>query len=149
MSDTKTSDKFFEIDDPKFLITPDAGDVEKRLQKSLIDYKKVTDGYITFEGYVLGSNYPLMIGLHFLNDRMDFIEIFRQREYYQSESYNVDDSFEENSNLIRRRFGAPAKESSLDRFLTRSEEWELPNFSIYHSIYERFGRAERFSIRLE
>ena len=56
MSDTKTSDKFFEIDDPKFLITPDAGDVEKRLQKSLIDYKKVTDGYITFEGYVLGSN---------------------------------------------------------------------------------------------
>ena len=85
----------FEIDHPKFSITPNSQNIESLLKSAGIEYTTVTDGYITFCGKAFDSDIPLMIGIHFNPHKVEFIEIFRTLEYYQSEQYDIYVSFAE------------------------------------------------------
>ncbi|MCR5528242.1 MAG: hypothetical protein K6F49_03390 [Saccharofermentans sp.] len=144
----KTTDKpTFYIDSPELAVTPDAHDIEERLQEAGIAYRVINPGYIVFSGHILQSDIPLMIGLHYRDDLIDFIEIFRPAECYQAEDFDVDRSFEELSDMVEKRFGPPTRKSGPDKHQNRSELWKLNDYTISHSVYERFVRQESLSIR--
>ena len=46
----------FEIDSPKLSITPNPHNLKSSLKNAEIDYKVVTDGFITFAGCVFDSD---------------------------------------------------------------------------------------------
>ena len=79
----------FEVDSPKLSITPNPHNLKSSLKNAEIDYKVVTDGFITFAGCVFDSDIPLMIGIHFNLSKIEYIEIFRTPKYYQSEKYDI------------------------------------------------------------
>ena len=136
----------FEIDSPKFSITPNSFDLESSLKKAGIDYCVVAQGYIVFEGYVFDSDIPLMIGIHFNFLKIEYIEIFRTLEYYQSEKYDVNASFAELSGILKKKYGSPYILTSASTGGRPSEQWMTSNYIVNHYIIERFGPEEHVHI---
>ncbi len=136
----------FEIDHPKFSITPNSQNIESLLKSAGIKYNTVTDGYITFCGQAFDSDIPLMIGIHFNSHKVEFIEIFRTLEYYQSEGYDINVSFAELSNILKKKYGKPLVTTSASISGYPCEQWTTPNFIINHYIMDRFGPEEHLHI---
>lgn len=136
----------FEIDSPKILITLDASGIETLLKNSGADYTVITKGYITFRGYVFNSDFPLMIGIHFNDLQVKFIEIFRPDEYYQSEKFNISASFNELSALLKKKYGNPRVTTSKSINDYPCEQWMTSDYFINHNIADHFGPAEYLHI---
>ena len=136
----------FEIDHPKFSITPNSQNIESLLKDAGIEHTVVTDGYITFRGYVFDCDVPLMIGIHFNAHKIEFIEIFRTLEYYQSEQYDIHVSFAELSNMLKKKYGKPLVTASASISGYPCEQWTTPNFTVNHYIMDRFGPEEHLHI---
>lgn len=136
----------FEIDSPKFSITPNSHNLEASLKNAGIDYTLVAKGYIVFAGSILDSDIPLMIGIHFNSRKVEFIEIFRPLTYYQSETYDIHVSFAELSDLLRNRYGQPLLVTSKSINGNPCEQWITPDYIINHYIMDRFGSEEHLHI---
>lgn len=142
----KKTEAAFEIDTPKFSITANACDLEVVLKKAGVEYKVVTDGYITFKGCVFNSDIPLAIGLHFDSFKVRYIEIFRTQEYYQSEEYDINASFAQLSDILRKKYGAPVMLTSASISGYPCEQWMTPAYIVNHYIMDRFGPEEHLHI---
>lgn len=136
----------FGIDSPKLSITPNPHNLKSSLKNAGIDYEVVTDGYITFAGCVFDSDIPLMIGIHFNLFKIEYIEIFRTLKYYQSEKYDINTSFAELSDILKKKYGKPIVTiPALINGYPR-EKWIVPGYIVNHYIMDRFGPEEHLHI---
>lgn len=136
----------FEVDSPKLSITPNPHNLKSSLKNAEIDYKVVTDGFITFAGCVFDSDIPLMIGIHFNLSKIEYIEIFRTPKYYQSEKYDINTSFAELADILKKKYGNPIVTTSASINGYPCEQWITPGYIINHYIMNRFGPAEHLHI---
>ena len=136
----------FEIDTPRLTIASNMHDPETILMEAKVEYRTVTKGYIVFEGYVFGSDFPLMIGIHFNAFKVEYIEIFRPMEYYRSGEYDIQVSFAELSDLLKKQYGNPLITKPTVLFGYPHERWRTPNYLIDHYIMDRFGPEEHLHI---
>lgn len=136
----------FEIDCPKFSIAASSHNIESLLKDAGIKYTVVTNGYITFSGCVFDCDIPFMIGIHFNAHKVEFIEIFRTLEYYQSEQYDINVSFAELSSILKKKYGNSLVTTSASISGYPCEQWTTPNFIINHYIMDRFGPEEHLHI---
>ncbi|MBQ9993796.1 MAG: hypothetical protein IJP17_03715 [Clostridia bacterium] len=111
-----------------------------------VDYKVVTNGYITFSGQVFDSTVSLMIGIHFSLSEVKYIEIFRPSEYYQSEDYDIDASFSELSQILQNKYGKPLITTAASISNSPCEQWITPDYVVNHYILDRFGPEEHLHI---
>ncbi len=136
----------FEIDRPKLSITPNTSKLMTLLKNAGVAYTVVTNGYITFEGHVFNCDCPLMIGIHFNAIKIEFIEIFRPREYYQSEHFDINVSFSELSAVLKKRYGNPLVTTSASINGYPCEQWTTTDYIVNHYIMDRFGPEEHLHI---
>ena len=136
----------FEIDSPKISLTPNTFDFLALLKKSEIDYTLITDGYITFSAYVFDYAYPLMIGVHYNPLKIEYIEIFRPLEYYQSDMYDINISFSELSAILNKKYGKPLITTSASINGYPCEQWVTDDYIVNHYIVDRFGSEEHLNI---
>lgn len=143
----KNTKPSFEINNPKLSITPGTRNFMELLKNTGVEYKAVTNGYIVFKGCVFDSEMPLMIGVHFNKIKIKFIEIYRTREYYESENYDVDVSFAELSYVLKKKYGRPTITLPASLYGYPHEKWYTRSFTINHYIMDRFGPEEHLEIK--
>lgn len=136
----------FQINSPKLSITPDAHNLEAALKNSGVEYKIVANGYIIFTGCVFDSDIPLMIGIHFNSNKVEFIEIFRTLEYFQAKEYDINASFSEISGILNKKYGTPLTTTSASINGYPCEQWTTPDYVVNHYIMDRFGPEEHLHI---
>ena len=136
----------FVIDSPQISIAPNTQSFMKSLKTSAIEYTLVTDGYITFEGKAFACDIPLMFGVHFNKLKVEFIEVFRPLEYYQSESYDINESFSQLSKILRKQYGKPLVTTAALIGEQPCEQWHTSNYIVKHYIMDRFGPEEHLHI---
>lgn len=136
----------FVMDAPAFSIVPDTQAFLSSLKASGIAYTLVSDGYITFPGKAFASDIPLMFGIHFDALKVAFIEIFRPIEYYQSESYDINESFSQFSDMLKAQYGTPLVATAASIGGRLCERWITPNYIINHYLMDRFGLEEHLHI---
>ena len=136
----------FVIDSPQISITPDTKSFVESLKIAAIEYTLVTDGYITFAGRAFGCNMPLMFGIHFNALKVEFIEIFHPQEYYQADSYNINESFSQLSEILRKQYGKPLVTTAALIGGHPCEQWYTSNYIVNHYIMDRFGLEEHLHI---
>ncbi len=136
----------FEVNSPKFTITPDARKLEASLKAAGIDYRLVTKGYIVFRGNVFESDIPMMIGIHHNGFKVVFIELFRPDEYYCSGRYDINTSFNELSEVLRNEYGEPLIVTSKSIDNNPCEQWNTSDFIVNHYIMDRFGPEEHLHV---
>ena len=136
----------FMLDFPQIAVSPDTRAFLDALKATALPYKLVTDGYITFEGRAFGCDVPLMFGIHFDAQKISFIEVFRPRAYYLSESYDINESFTQLSGILRNRYGKPVATiaASIDGY--PCDQWVTPDYIVNHYIMDRFGPEEHLHI---
>ena len=142
----KNTKPAFEVNSPKISITPDIQALIESLKVSDIEYTPVTDGYITFAGQAFASDIPLMFGVHFNKLKVEFIEVFRPLEYYQSDCYDINESFEQLSKTLRKQYGKPLVTTSASIGGYPCEQWLTQDFIVNHYIIDRFGPEEHLHI---
>ena len=142
----KNTKPAFEVNSPKISITPDIRALIESLKASDIEYTPVTDGYITFAGQAFASDIPLMFGVHFNKLKVKFIEVFRPLEYYQSDCYDINESFEQLSKTLRKQYGKPLVTTSASIGGYPCEQWLTQDFIVNHYIIDRFGPEEHLHI---
>ncbi len=143
----KKSKPSFAIDFPKIAILPDTQSFIDSLKASAVEYTLVADGYITFEGRAFGCDIPLMFGIHFDARMIEYIEIFRPLAYYKSDRYDIDESFSELSDILRKQYGKPLVTTAASIFGQTSEQWYTSDFIVNHYIMDRFGPEEHLHIK--
>ena len=146
-NDKKKELALFEIDRPRVSIAANSHNIESLLKDAGVEYSVVTDGYIVFRGCVFDSDIPLMIGIHFNSDKVRCIEIFRPNEYYQSGEYDINVSFDEFSNILKKKYGKPLVTTSSSTDGYPCEQWVTPSFVVNHYIADHFGPAEHLHIK--
>lgn len=139
-----TRKSIIKLDKPKINITKDLSKTLKQLKSAEIEYKKVIDGYISFPAKLFGYSETLIVGIHYSLNDIQFLEIFRPKEYYLSPDYNIQKSYDELSTVLKKRLGTPSKEESYDN--DPFEEWILYTCKIQHYIFDRFGLEEHLQI---
>ena len=142
----KKNAPIFEIDSPKISLTSNTVDFLSSLKKEEIDYTLVTDGYITFSAYVFDYAHPLMLGIHYNPLKIEFIEIFRPTEYYQHDTYDINVSFSELSEILIQKFGKPLITTSASINGYPCEQWSTDSYIVNHYIMDRFGPEEHLHI---
>ncbi len=142
----KKSKPAFVIDFPQIAISSDTQTFIHSLKASTIEYTLVTDGYITFAGRAFGCDIPLIFGIHFNTLKIEFIEIFRPREYYQSDSYDINESFSQLSEILRKQYGKPIMTTASSIGGHPCEQWITSNYIVNHYIMDRFGLEEHLHI---
>lgn len=136
----------FMIDFPQIAVSPDMRAFLDALKASAVPYTLVTDGYITFEGSAFGCDVPLMFGIHFNARTIRFIEVFRPRAYYLSESYDINESFAQLSGILRNHYGKPIITTAASIGGYPCEQWVTPDYIVNHYIMDRFGPEEHLHI---
>ena len=136
----------FSIDFPQITLSPDTDTLIASLKSSAIEYTLVTDGYIIFAGRTFGCDIPLMFGIHFNVQNIEFIEIFRPQEYYQSASYDIYQSFAQLSGILRMRYGKPLVTTAASMGGPPGERWYTSDYIVTHDIIDRFGPEEHLQI---
>ena len=136
----------FAIDFPEFSIVSDTQSFIASLKTSAIEYTLVTDGYITFAGKAFGCDIPLVFGVHFNTVKIEFIEIFRPSAYYQSDSYDIKESFSQLSDVLRKQYGNPLIATAASIGGQPCEQWRTSNYIVNHYIVDRFGPEEHLHI---
>ena len=142
----KNTQPQFDINTPKLSITPYTVNIEAALKNAGVEYETVTSGYIVFKGFVFESEIQLMIGIHFNALKIEYIEIFRTLEYYQSEAYDVNVSFSELSQMLQNKYGKPLITTAASISGYPCEQWRTPDYIVNHYIMDRFGPEEHLHI---
>ncbi len=142
----KKSKPAFVIDFPQIAISPDTHTFIDSLKASTIEYTFIADGYITFAGRAFGCDIPLMFGIHFNALKIEFIEIFRPHEYYQSNLYDIYESLSQLSEILRKQYGKPLITTSVSIGGQPCEQWHTSNYIVNHYIMDRFGLEEHLHI---
>ena len=140
----------FEIHNPNILITKSMTKNFVVLRENNIEYDIVKDGYLCFRANVFSDDCVLKVGLHYSCDHLQYIELFRPKEYY-TEDYNIDVSFEDLNNQITSRYGKPTFKliiPTTDAYAGSKTKWLLNGIKIDHWIMERFGLEEHLNIYL-
>ncbi|MDE5983871.1 MAG: hypothetical protein K2H13_01275, partial [Eubacterium sp.] len=109
-------------------------------------YETVCDGYIVFPANVFKSDLDLMVGLHYKNDKLEFIEIFRTKEYYYDADYNVEKSYQEISEILNALYRNAAITDCPENEIEKFEQWNLKYYGIRHYILNRFDLEEHLVI---
>lgn len=138
--------KYFHIINPDIYITPKINKCIKQLKKTGIKYETVCDGYIVFPANVFKPYLDLMVGLHYKNDKLEFIEIFRTKEYYCDADYNVEKSYQEISETLNALYGKAAITGCPENTIEKFEQWNLKYYGIRHYILNRFDYEEHLVI---
>ncbi|MBE6943379.1 MAG: hypothetical protein E7453_03860 [Ruminococcaceae bacterium] len=146
LSFLKRTKPAFVIDFPQISITPDTQTFIASLKASDIEYTLVTNGYITFAGKAFACDIPLMFGVHFNKLRIEFIEVFRPLEYYQSDTYDISESFSQLSDVLRKQYGKPLVTTAASIGGHPCEQWHTSNYIVNHYIMDRFGIEEHLHI---
>lgn len=136
----------FVVDSPQFCITPDAQAFIASLKTSSIAHKVVAAGYITFAGKAFDSDVPLMFGVHFNALRVVYIEVFRPSAYFQSDCYDISESFTQLSGILRKQYGEPLITTAASIGGHPCEQWHTPDYMVNHYIMDRFGPEEHLHI---
>lgn len=136
----------FVIDYPLFSISPKTVEFITALKASPIEHEFVTNKYITFAGKAFGSDIPLMFGIHFNASKIEFIEVFHPTEYYQSADYDINKSFSQLSEILRRQYGEPLTNTDTSTGNT-NEKWQTDVYTVEHYIIDRFGLEEHLHIK--
>ncbi len=136
----------FKIDSPEFVISSNTADFLSKLKGAGITYQTITTGYIVFEGRAFHSRIPLMIGVHFNAQTVEYIEIFRPLPYYKSPHYDINSSFHELSNMLKQEYGQPLAVKPGVLYGLPSEKWHTEAHTIHHYIIDRFGLEEHLHI---
>ena len=142
----KNTQPQFDINTPKLSITPYTVNIEAALKNAGVEYETVTSGYNVFKGFVFESEIQLMIGIHFNALKIEYIEIFRTLEYYQSEAYDVNVSFSELSQMLQNKYGKPLVTTAASINGYPCEQWRTPDYIVNHYIMDRFGPEEHLHI---
>ena len=142
----KTQIPKFEVDSPRLSITSSFQNPKALLENAGVKYKVVNNGYIVFEGFVFNCDIPLMIGIHFNAVKIEFIEIFRPLEYYNSENFDINVSFAELSKVLHKRYGNPIVTTSASINGYPCEQWLTSDYIVNHYIMDRFGPEEHLHI---
>lgn len=138
--------KYFHIIQPDIYITPNINNVIKKLNKKSVKYQTVCEGYITFKANVFKAGLDLMVGLHYKNDKLEFIEIFRPQEYYCAIDYDTENSYQEISEILSELYGNAAITDCPENAIKKFEQWNLKYYGIKHYILNRFDLEERLVI---
>jgi len=108
------------------------------------DIKYVTPQYYTIPA-LLPADIDCMLGLHFDYGLLNWFELFRNQNYYETHdlitSYN---DFQAKFEII---WGKPhqSNKSMIDGF--ENHFWHFKKITITHSVYERFCICEGVSMR--
>ncbi len=142
----KKSDATFKILEPDIELTVSFSECIKRLECAGVKYDKVCKGYIVFPAKLF-NGLDLMVGLHYVGDFVEYIEIFRPLGHYNSPGFNILDSFSEIHNAIVACYGNPqvATPGILSEY--PSEKWVNKNFVLEHYIFDRFGPEEHIHFK--
>lgn len=87
-----------------------------------------------------------MIGIHFNLFKIEYIEIFRTEKDYQSEKYDINTSFAELSDLLKKKYGKPVVTTSASINSYPCEQWITSDYIVNHFIMDRFGAEEHLHI---
>ncbi len=145
----------FLIDEPKILLTDNFRQCKETLTASRVKYRQITEDYIVFPAKLFGADTDLMVGLHGGSSKwLEFIEIFRPKEYYEVPGNDAWKSFGELSGILRRKYGPPASSgtSGMSHFDTEQwpfEKWETEEYTIDHYLIDRFGVGEYLKIHFK
>jgi len=144
----------FPVDEPKLVLTKDFEQCRRSLSVLGIEYKQITEGYMTFPAKLFDSKVDFIIGLHSSWHAgvkcVDLIEIFRTDEYYKA-SHGLGASYAEVSEILRKRYGLPDQEgwggiSVFDADRLPYEKWLTEEHMVKHYIMDRFGLYECLNI---
>ena len=140
----------FEILYPHIFITKNMAENIARLQENDMEYQIVKDGYLCFRANVFSNDAVISVGLHYDDRGLQFIELFRPKEYY-TEKYDIDASFADFNDHLISRYGKPIFKITVptrDTFAGSLAKWRLRGMKIEHWIMDRFGPEERLHIYL-
>ena len=142
----KKSNAVFKIIEPNIELTVSVSECIKELKCAGVNYNQVTVGYITFPAKLF-NGLDMMVGLHYQGAFIDFIEIFRPLEYYNSPDFDINESYAEIHDAVVSCYGKPQVKKPAYLYGYPSERWLGRNFAIDHSICDRFGLEEHLSFK--
>ena len=136
----------FPVLEPKIELSVSVSECVKELNRVGLQYNQVCAGYITFPAKLF-NGLDMMVGLHYQGVFVDYIEIFRPLEYYNSPDFDINESYAEIHNAVVSCYGKPQAEKPCYLSGFPSERWLGRNFVIDHSICDRFGLEEHLSFK--
>ena len=142
----KKSNAIFKVLEPNIKLTVSVSECINELKIAGVKYNQVTAGYITFPAKLF-DGLDMMLGLHYQGPFIDYIEIFRPLEYYNSPNFDIKESYAEIHDAVSSCYGQPQAKKPVYLSGYPSERWLGRNFVIDHSICERFGLEEHLSFR--
>ena len=142
----KKSNAIFKVLEPNIKLTVSVSECINELKIAGVKYNQVTAGYITFPAKLF-DGLDMMVGLHYQGPFIDYIEIFRPLEYYNSPNFDIKESYAEIHDAVSFCYGQPQAKKPAYLSGYPSERWLGRNFVIDHSICERFGLEEHLSFR--
>ena len=142
----KKSNAVFKVLEPNIELTVSVSECIKELKSSAVKYNQVTKGYITFPAKLF-DGLDMMVGLHYQGPFIDYIEIFRPLEYYNSPNFDINESYAEIHDAVSSCYGQPQAKKPAYLSGYSSERWLGRNFVIDHSICDRFGLEEHLSFK--
>ncbi len=142
----KKSNAVFKVLEPNIELTVSVSECIKKLIRSGVKYNQVTAGYITFPAKLF-DGLDMMVGLHYQGAFIDYIEIFRPIEYYNSPDFDINESYAEIHDAVVSCYGKPQAKKPAYLSGYPSERWLGRNFVIDHSICDRFGLEEHLSFK--
>ena len=142
----KKSNAIFKVLEPNIKLTVSVSECINELKIAGVKYDQVTAGYITFPAKLF-DGLDMMLGLHYQGPFIDYIEIFRPLEYYNSPNFDIKESYAEIHDSVSSCYGQPQAKKPAYLSGYPSERWLGRNFVIDHIICERFGLEEHLSFR--
>lgn len=136
----------FRVLEPKIELTVSVSECIKELNSAGVKYNQVSARYITFPAKLF-NGLDMMIGLHYQGAFIDYIEIFRPPEYYDSPDFDIKKSYAEIHDAVVSCYGKPQAKKPCYLSGYPSERWLGRNFVIDHSICERFCLEEHLSFK--
>ena len=142
----KKSNAIFKVLEPNIKLTVSVSECINELKIAGVKYNQVSAGYITFPAKLF-NGLDMMVGLHYQGPFIDYIEIFRPLEYYNSPNFDINESYAEIHDAVSSCYGQPQAKKPAYLSGYPSERWLGRNFVIDHSICERFCLEEHLSFR--
>ena len=136
----------FPVLEPKIELSVSVSECVKELNRVGLQYNQVCAGYITFPAKLF-NGLDMMVGLHYQGVFVDYIEIFRPLEYYNSPDFDINESYAEIHDAVVSCYGKPQAKKPAYLSGYPSERWLGRNFVIDHSICDRFGLEEHLSFK--
>lgn len=138
---------FFVINNPQIILTRSENECIRSINALKIHCENTGDGHICFEGDILFTKLHMCIKLHFKNEKLENIELFRPKKYLEGENYDINKSFAEIHNAIEMIYGKPSFKSTKASSGFPLERWYAENLIIEHYITECSGFDEHFNVR--